>query len=126
MSQLVKKYQFGVWIDTENATIVGKHEQEDENFEVLAKLSSPYIYSASNENTLNNEEKRARHKFYKEILSHMQNAKELIVTGPGIAQEQFVNYLKEVPQFKNTKTQLATSNKLSDNELLEIITNDFS
>ena len=53
----------------------------------------------------------------------MQNATHLHVTGTGQAQEQFIHYLAETPQFKNTKTEESTSNKMSDENLVEFISN---
>ena len=63
----------------------------------------------------------AQAKFFKEITSHMQNATDIHLTGTGTAQEQFIKYLADTPQFKNTKTAESTSNKMSDERLIEFI-----
>ena len=51
----------------------------------------------------------------------MQNATQVHLTGTGTSQEQFMRYLSETPQFKNTKTSESTSNKMSDEKLLEFM-----
>ena len=49
------------------------------------------------------------------------NATEVHVTGTGQAQEQFIHYLADTPQFKQTKTSESTSNKMSDENLLAFL-----
>jgi hypothetical protein len=51
----------------------------------------------------------------------MQNATHIHITGTGQAQEQFIHYLADTPQFKNTKTEESTSNKMSDEKILEFL-----
>jgi hypothetical protein len=50
----------------------------------------------------------------------------LHVTGPGVAQEQFIKYLKETPQYKNVETKDSTSNKMSDESLIEYVASQFN
>ena len=54
----------------------------------------------------------------------MQNAEEVHVTG--IIQEQFINYLAEILQFKNVVANESTSNKMSDEKLIEFISAKFN
>jgi hypothetical protein len=56
----------------------------------------------------------------------MQNLEELHVTGTGQVQEQFIRYLTETPQFKNTIAKQSTSNKMSDEKLIEFISEKFN
>jgi len=71
------------------------------------------------------DEKTLQHKFFKEILAHMQNAEEVHVTGTGISQEQLIHYMATIPQFKNTAAQESTSNKMSDENLVAYIDKKF-
>ena len=61
-------------------------------------------------------------KFFKEITNYLQNATFIHLTGTGTAQEQFIHYLQETPQFKNVKTSECTSNKMSDERLVKFMT----
>ena len=120
MTQKNKK-QFGVWMDTHHATVVGRATAETEDFTVLAVAGNAGAEHNTSEKNQNNDERTLQHKFFKEILSHMQNAEELHLTGTGTSQEQLMRYMADTPQFKNTVTQESTSNKMSDENLAAYI-----
>ncbi len=115
------KKQFGVWMDGHHATVVGKISDEAKNFSVLAHIGNPLTDFNSSEKKADHDEIMLRHKFFKEILAHMQNAEELHLTGTGTAQEQLMHYMADTPQFKNTIATESTSNKMSDERLIEYI-----
>jgi stalled ribosome rescue protein Dom34 len=125
MSEQNKK-QFGVWMDSRHATIVGRSNVDTGVFVVMGHVENSGADSNSNEKTAHNAEKGLLHKFFKEITSYMQNAEEVLVTGTGTAQEQFIHYMAETPQFKNTAAKESTSNKLSEEKLLEYISGKFN
>ena len=125
MNQKNKK-QFGVWMDTHHATIVGKLDAEAKNFSVLGHAENAGPGFNSSEKTANNDEIRLKHKFYNQILSHMQNAEEVHITGTGTSQEQFMHYMADTPQFKKTVATECTSNKMSDERLTEFIAEKFN
>ena len=117
--------QFGVWMDNHQAVVVGNESTEAETLTVLAHVKGEIISSNSNEKNSNNHEKTLQAKFFKEIATHMLNATHVHVTGTGQAQEQFIRYLAQTPQFKNSKTAEPTSNKMSDEKLIEYISAKF-
>ena len=125
MSQQNKK-QFGVWMDSRHATVVGRTNVDNGDFIVMGHVDNAGAASNSNEKTAQNAEKGLQHKFFKEITSLMQNAEEVHITGTGTEQEQFIHYMEETPQFKNTKSKESTCNKISDEKLLEYITQQFN
>src|SRR6187399_734475 len=101
MTQKNKK-QFGVWMDTHHATVVGRATAETEDFTILAVAGN----AGAKHNTSEKNE---------------QNAEEVHLTGTGTSQEQLMRYMAETPQFKNTVTQESTSNKMSDENLAAYI-----
>jgi len=117
--------QFGVWMDNHQAVVVGNESTEAETLTVLAHVKGEISSSNSNEKNSNNHEKTLQAKFFKEIATHMVNATHVHVTGTGQAQEQFIRYLAATPQFKNSKTAESTSNKMSDEKLIEYISAKF-
>ena len=125
MTQKNKK-QFGVWMDTHHATVVGRANADTENFTVLAVAGNAGAEHNTSEKNQNNDERTLQHKFFKEILSHMQNAEEVHLTGTGTSQEQLMRYMADTPQFKNTVTQESTSNKMSDENLVAYIDAKFN
>lgn len=125
MSEKSKK-QFGVWMDSHHAIIVGKENIDSGDFVVLGHAKEEGQGGNSNENAANNAERDSLHKLFKSITSHMQNVDELHVTGPGIAQEQFIKYLSETPQYKDVETKQSTSNKMNDESLIEYVASQFN
>ena len=125
MTQKIKK-QFGVWMDTHHATVVGRATAEKEDFTVLAVAGNAGAEHNTSEKNEHNDERTLQHKFFKEILSHMQNAEEVHLTGTGTSQEQLMRYMADTPQFKNTVTQESTSNKMSDENLAAYIGTKFN
>jgi len=116
--------QFGVWMDNHSAVVVGS-ESTDAPLTVLAHIKGEVISPNSSEKNSNNQVKTVQAKFFKEIASHMVNATHVHVTGTGQAQEQFIHYLAATPQFKNSKTAESTTNKMSDEKLIEYVTAKF-
>ena len=112
--------KFGVWMDTHNATVVGSDDSETDKLTILAHVTGEEGSSISgSEKNGNNQKQMLQSKFFKEIATHLVNATHLHATGTGQVQEQFIHYLAETPQFKNTKTEESTANKMSDERLVE-------
>jgi len=119
------KKQFGVWMDAHHATIVGRGDEENTDFVILGRVENPGADRNTNENAENNQEQALTHKFFKEIAAKMVNIDEIHVTGTGQAQEQFIRFLSETPQYKNTVATESTSNRMSDEDLVTMITTHF-
>jgi stalled ribosome rescue protein Dom34 len=117
---------FGVWMDNHQATVIGKLSAEDGPLSVLGHFKREDNTPNSSEKNSNHYEKTIQAKFFKEIAAHLTNATHIHVTGTGQAQEQFIHYLADTPQFKNSKTEESTSNKMSDEKLIEFIEAKFS
>ena len=125
MSEKGKK-QFGVWMDTHHATIVGRENVDSGDFVVLGHEKNVGQGGNSNENAANNAERDSLQKLFKSITAHMQNADQVHVTGTGVAQEQFIKFLAETAQFKNVVAHESTSNKMSDENLIEYVSAQFN
>jgi len=125
MSNTNKK-QFGVWMDSHHATIVGKENMESTDFSIIDHIKNDGPANNSNENSSNNQEIALTQKFFKEIASKMQNIDEIHLTGTGQIQEQFKKFLKETPQYKSAEITECTSNKMNDESLIKFIHNRFN
>ena len=125
MSEKNKKL-FGVWMDSQNATIVGKENVESGEFIVIGHVKNPGPDNNSNENAANHQEIALTQKFFKEIAAKMPNVDEIHITGTGQVQEQFIKFLSETPQYKNAVATESTSNKMSDENLLAFIMKHFN
>jgi stalled ribosome rescue protein Dom34 len=120
------KKQFGVWMDSQNAIIVGRENVDSGEFIILGRAKTGGQDGNSNENAANNAEQGSLQKMFKEITSHMQNVEEVHVTGTGTAQEQFIKYMSQTPQFKNAVAKESTSTKMSEDKLLEFVSAQFN
>jgi len=125
MTQKNKK-QFGVWMDTHHATVVGRINTESEDFTVLGTAANAGPEHNTSEKNEHNDERTLQHKFFKKILAQMPNAEEVHLTGTGTSQEQLMHFMRSTPQFKHTVTQESTSNKMSDENLEGYITAKFT
>ena len=125
MTQKNKK-QFGVWMDTHHATVVGKVNADTEDFAVLGVAGNAGAAHNTSEKNQQHDERTLQYKFFKEILFLMQNAEEVHLTGTGTSQEQLMRYMAGTPQFKNTVTHESTSNKMSDENLAAYISARFN
>lgn len=117
--------KFGVWLDTRQAKVVGNENDTDTGLVLLAQVKAEGSAANSSENAANNHEKTLQAKFFKEISTHIVNATHVHVTGTGQVQEQFIKYLSDTAQFKNTKATESTSNAMSDEHLLEMMAEKF-
>lgn len=120
------KKAFGIWMDSHNATIVGKENVDDGEFIIIGHVKNSGPDNNSNEKTSNNQEIGLTQKFFKEIASKMQNVDAIHITGTGQSQEQFMKFLAETPQYKNAVSSESTSNKMSDENLIEYIAKYFN
>lgn len=119
------KRQFGVWMDNRHATIVGHETPDATGFVILGHVENPGPEKNSNENAANHQEQALVQKYFKEIGNLMGTVDEVHVTGTGTIQEQFAHYLADTPRFKHVVTTDSTSNQMSDEALLALVTAKF-
>lgn len=118
---MINKKQFGVWMDTHTAIIIGKEDAATSDFTVLAHVTGEDTPPNTSEKNSNHQERSLTAKYFKEICTHLQNATHIHLTGTGQIQEQFMKFLADTPQFKNTVTDESTANKMSDERLIEFM-----
>ena len=75
------KKQFGVWMDSQHATVVGRNSIDHGEFVILGHVKNPGPDNNSDEKAYNNQEIGLTQKFFKEILSKMANVDEIHITG---------------------------------------------
>lgn len=125
MSEKNKK-QFGIWMDSHHATIVGRQNVDNGDFIILGHVKNNGPDGNSNENASNNQEIALTQKFFKEIVNKIPNMDEVHVTGTGQIQEQFIKFLADTAQYKNADSSESTSNKMSEEQLLSFMTKHFN
>jgi stalled ribosome rescue protein Dom34 len=112
------KKQFGVWMDTQNATIIGREDVDTGAFVVLGHVNNSGADRNSSENAENNQEIALKQKFFKEIAALMPNVDQIHITGTGQIQEEFSHFLADTAQYKNAEASDSTSIKMSDEDAI--------
>jgi stalled ribosome rescue protein Dom34 len=120
------KKQFGIWMDAHQATIVGRDATAPNTFVVMGHVNNAGTAGNSNEHAANQQESTQRHSYFKDIAATMVNVDEVHITGTGQAQEQFMKFLAETPQYKNAVTSESTSNKMGDEQLVAFVSERFN
>jgi stalled ribosome rescue protein Dom34 len=120
------KKQFGVWMDSHQASIVGRDDSDGGEFNIVAVVKNPGANANSNENASNNQEISLKQKYFKEITAKMVNIDEIHITGTGQIQEEFIKFLAESPQYKNVASSESTTNKMKDDQLVAHFTKHFN
>ena len=120
------KKQYGVWMDTHQATVAGRQNIDDGDFYIVGVIKNPGAANNSNENASNNQEVALIQKYFKEITGKMPNVDEILITGTGQVQEQFKKYLSKSAQYKNTICTESTTNKMTDDQLLNLLSTHFN
>lgn len=120
------KKQFGVWMDSQQATIAGRENVDEGDFVILGQVENDGASGNSNENAFNNQQIASTNKFFKEVAGKMPNVEEVHVTGTGQIQQQFIKFLADTPQYKNAVSSESTSNRMSDEQLLAFVAEHFN
>ena len=117
----------GIWMDSENATVVKNHDIESAfKFFICDPVKREVQHGNSSEKNANNVEQTNTAKYFKDLEHLITNTEELYLTGTGQIQEQFKNHLAETAQFKNLKVTLDTDQKMSPEEVLEKVKKHFN
>ncbi|MEO8583279.1 MAG: hypothetical protein ABI415_05750 [Flavitalea sp.] len=113
-----EKRSAGVWLDQHHALLITHSTIEGEGFAVTEKIASEENHSSGSEHSMNNAKQGERIKYFKTVAHQLLNYDELLLFGPGTAQEQFLKFLQEDGQFKKTKISLDTANQLTEPQVI--------
>jgi len=105
----------GVWMDKENAIIIT--QTEDADYGISEKLKAEGHQASGSEHSMNNAQHGDNLKYFKSLAAMLHNYDEILVFGPGKAQEQFKNHLDSDAIFKNKKISLDSGEHLTDPQM---------
>jgi stalled ribosome rescue protein Dom34 len=78
------------------------------------------------ESHLHHKEQNLQHQYYKNLGDEILNYHEVLLFGPTDAKTELFNYLSEIKKFEKIKIIVKTSDKLTENQQLELINSIFS
>ncbi len=117
----------GVWLDGHHATIIANAPgNESEDFVVEARVESPDILKGGSEHTFNQTKQADTSHYFKAVSEKLRQYDEILVFGPGKAQEQLHNFLNADGHFKNKKITIGSADKLSDHQMIERVRDFFA
>ena len=118
----------GVWMDTRHAFIIGSSDRmTGGDYGVIKKIER----EGHEEDNYKNErfelskEKLELKKYFKALSDEIDEDDAVFIFGPGKAQEEFKNVLKENLKFKTKEIELGTSDKITTNQMLAKVKEHF-
>jgi len=122
MKQANEKQYAGVWLDNEKALLIAKSEEAGAtDYAVQQKLKANENFGGGSEHSMNNTKQADSQKFFKLLAGSLLNFDEILVFGPGKAQEQFQNFLQQDAQFNNKKVSIDSAAHLTDPQMIATV-----
>lgn len=128
MKQENHKRVAGLWIDHEKAVIISTPDHFPHGeYAAVGKVKAHHhaFHSSANENASNHQRRTEMSKYYGEVAASIHPYDEVLVFGPGKAQEQFVNHAREDKQLSKTRFEIASSGNLTDNQMIAQVRDHF-
>jgi stalled ribosome rescue protein Dom34 len=127
MKQNHEKKVAGIWMDNKQAFIISRPEDNDNGeFAIHKKIEAQHYHGEKGEHASMNAEPQNLAKYHKEIAKSILNYDHILVFGPGKAQEQLVNFLREDAHFNSKQLTLEASQHLTDHQLIAKVRDFFS
>lgn len=109
----------GVWLDHTKALIITTEDHQGHgDYAVREKVLAHSSSSRSSEHTQHQSQKGVEEKFYKEVSRHLEAYHDILLFGPGKAQEELFNHLKEDKHFHGKNLSIETAGNLTENQML--------
>lgn len=108
----------GVWMDNEKAVIISRADEAEATYSITNKLKATAHHAGGSEHAINNAHQGETIKYFKSLAAMLQAYDEILVFGPGKAQEQFQNYVNNDAPFKNKKIHIDSGEHLTDPQMI--------
>jgi stalled ribosome rescue protein Dom34 len=110
----------GVWMDHNTALIITTPDHTGHGeYSVREKIHShSHSSHGSSEHTMHHAQKAASEKFYKEISRHLESVHDILIFGPGKAQEELFNHLKDDKHFHGKNLSIDSAGNLTENQIV--------
>lgn len=106
-------------MDSQNAMLITKNtEPSEKEYSIQNKLKAKEYHGGKGEHGSNNADQANSLHFFKDISQLLLPFDEIFIFGPGQAQEEFHNFLKEDAHFNNKKIIIDTAERLSDSQMI--------
>lgn len=115
----IQKQNAGVWLDNIEALIITNNSGNgNDHYSIQGKIKSRENKGGGSEHGMNKAKNSELLKYYKSLSILLLTYDEIFVFGPGKAQEQFHNHLKNDAQFRNKQITIGSADQLTDNQMI--------
>jgi hypothetical protein len=122
-----QKQQVGVWIDNQEARLIGSPPGEEaQEYAIHQKIKATGAHGGSSEHSMNNAKQGDAIKYFKAISSHLLKYDEIMIFGPGKSQEQLQNHLNEDAQFKGKQISIDSAEHMTDPQMIAKVRDFYS
>lgn len=117
------KLTAGVWMDHHKAIFIAS--ENEAGYAILDKVKAGQYHGDKGEHASNNAEKTDNRTYFKHIANLLLKYDEILIFGPGKAQEEFHNFLNDNSRFANKKITLNSAGQISDNQMIAVVRDFF-
>lgn len=109
----------GVYLDHTKAVIIRPApDYEEGDYIIQDKIDAEHHSRRGDKDAANHAEQSELLKYYKSVASLLHVYDELYIFGPGNAQEQFQNHIREDAQFNSTDFTIHSSEQLTEAQMI--------
>jgi hypothetical protein len=83
-------------------------------------------FGSNNEHSKNEKKQNELQQYYKELSAAIRDYEEILIFGPTMAQNEFVNFISKDKHFKTKKIDTYREDYLTENQILEFVRNKIS
>ncbi len=116
-----------VWVDHGEAFLINTSDKSNTgNYTIAEKIINKHHHDhGSSEKTHQNKTAQELHKYFDEITNHIQGFDSILLFGPGKAQEELKNFLKDNMHFNEKEVVVKSGNRFTENEMIAFVRNNF-
>ncbi len=127
MKQNHEKKEAGIWMDNNKAFIISRPaDNNSAEFAINEKIEATHYHGEKGEHASMNAEPQNLAKYHKTISKSILDYDHILVFGPGKAQEQLVNFLREDAHFNAKQLTLEAAQHMTDHQLVAKVRDFFA
>lgn len=109
----------GVYLDSTKAVVIRPApDYEEGDYIIQDKIEAEHHSRRGDKDSANHAEQSELLKYYKSVAALLHVYDELYIFGPGNAQEQFQNHIREDAQFNSTDFTIHSSEQLTEAQMI--------
>jgi stalled ribosome rescue protein Dom34 len=112
------KQAYLVWYESSRVDMIPSNIEPPAHYSGGTQLGGKLTQSGDTELRHNDRYKVQLNRFYKQVISALQDAASILVMGPGQAKVEFEKALKKHKNLKNRLVKVETADKMTKNQMI--------